>query len=59
MKMLTIGTVSLARFPVAADLPIEALEMNPLACSHNRAIQNFRQFVVSHPNLTQGHPSRV
>jgi hypothetical protein len=28
--------------------------MNPLAFSHNRAIQHFRQFFVSHPNLRHG-----
>jgi hypothetical protein len=45
-----------ALFPVAADFPIEALEVDPLARFHNGTIQQSRQFFVSHPNLRHGYP---
>jgi hypothetical protein len=35
-----------AFFSVAADLPIEAFELNPLARFHHRAFQHSRQFFV-------------
>jgi hypothetical protein len=40
-----------ALFSIAADFPIEALEVNPLIHLHHRAIQHSCQFFVSHPNL--------
>jgi hypothetical protein len=45
-----------ALFSIAANLPIEALEVNPFACFHHRAIQHSRQFFVGHPNLRHGYP---
>src|ERR1700722_10426205 len=45
-----------AFFSVAADLPIEAFELNPLARFHHGALQHSRQFFVSHPNLRHGYP---
>jgi hypothetical protein len=45
-----------ARFSIAANFPIEALEVAPLTSFRYRAIQHFRQFFVSHPNLRHGYP---
>jgi hypothetical protein len=47
-----------AFFSIAANLPIEAFEVDPITRFHHRAIQHSRQFFVSHPNLRHGHPFR-
>jgi hypothetical protein len=47
-----------AFFSIAANLPIETFEVDPITRFHHRAIQHPRQFFVSHPNLRHGHPFR-
>jgi hypothetical protein len=46
-------------FSIAANLPVQALKMDDLACFHDGAIKHPCQFFVRHPYLRHGHPLEI
>jgi hypothetical protein len=46
-------------FSIAANLPVQALKMDDLACCHDGAIKHPCQFFVRHPYLRHSYPLEI